>query len=102
MDALSIVQYDTIRVRRQTREQLDTLKKSMGYPSYSQLLSSLVETQKARDDMIDQLKKEVSQVTYTFYDLLIQMAADIDKPMSEIRLNEVFQLMQKKRMTRSP
>ncbi|MGB6591149.1 MAG: hypothetical protein WBE68_06550 [Candidatus Nitrosopolaris sp.] len=102
MDALSIVQYDTIRVRRQTREQLDTLKKSMGYPSYSQLLSSLVETQKARDDMIDQLKKEVSQVTYTFYDILIQMAADIDKPMSEIRLNEVFQLMQKKRMTRSP
>ncbi|MFY9869360.1 MAG: hypothetical protein WAK17_06545 [Candidatus Nitrosopolaris sp.] len=99
---MSIVQYDTIRVRRQTREQLDTLKKSMGYPSYSQLLSSLVETQKARDDMIDQLKKEVSQVTYTFYDLLIQMAADIDKPMSEIRLNEVFQLMQKKRMTRSP
>ncbi|MGA8081168.1 MAG: hypothetical protein WB988_04845 [Candidatus Nitrosopolaris sp.] len=99
---MSIVQYDTIRVRRQTREQLDTLKKSMGYPSYSQLLSSLVETQKARDDMIDQLKKEVSQVTYTFYDILIQMAADIDKPMSEIRLNEVFQLMQKKRMTRSP
>jgi UDP-N-acetyl-D-mannosaminuronate dehydrogenase len=49
--------------------------------------------------MIYQLRKEVSQVTNTFYELLIEMAAEINKPMSEITLNEVSQVMRKKRTT---
>jgi hypothetical protein len=52
--------------------------------------------------MIEQLRKEVNQVTNTFYELLTEMAADIDKPMSEITLNDVLQIMRKKRIATNP
>jgi hypothetical protein len=45
-DIVVTTEYDTIKILRPTRRQLDDLKRSMGFPSYSQVITTLVERQK--------------------------------------------------------
>jgi predicted CopG family antitoxin len=95
------VQYDTIKIRRPTRQQLDELKTSMGYPSYSQIISALVERQKAKDETIEQLRKELGEeagkiFARMFYELLFSLATETNKPIPQITLTDLFQVIQKK------
>src|SRR5215212_8819340 len=95
-------QYDTIKLLRPTRKRLDDLKRSMGYPSYSQIITALVERQKTKEDTINEIRKELAEeaskaFASLFYDLILNLAKEVQKPMTEITLIDLYDIMQKKR-----
>jgi hypothetical protein len=94
-------EYEVIKIVKPTKLELDRIKKDMGLPSYSQVITTLVEHQKAREELkqelLEYLIQESSKVFGTyFYQLLFNLAKQIPKPMSEITLNDLSEVMQKK------
>lgn len=73
----------------------------MWYPSYSQIVSALVERQKSKDETIEQLRKELGEeagklFARMFYELLFSIVTETNKPIPQITLTDLFRVIQKK------
>lgn len=98
-DIVVTTEYDTIKILRPTRRQLDDLKRSMGFPSYSQVITTLVERQKTKEDVVEQLSKDLAEESskvfiQLLYQFMFSIASQIPKPLAEITLAEIFKVIQ--------
>ncbi len=94
-------EYDTIKLVRPTRLELDKLKKSMGLPSYSQTISALVEHQKVKEEIINEIKKDLAEestkiIANLFYRFALDIMKDIKKPPAETTLLDLINIITKK------
>lgn len=92
--------YDTIKVLRPTRLELDKIKKSHGLPSYNQVISMLVERKNSKDEVVNEISKDLAKISSeVFATLLLQfifeMAKKVDKPLSEITINDLLEIVKK-------
>jgi predicted CopG family antitoxin len=99
---MSNVEYDTIKIRKPARQQLDSMKRSMGYPSYSQIISALLERQSYKDEIINELKSELVEeaskiLIDKLFNILMQLIFEINKPPQDITVKELFTALEKRK-----
>lgn len=99
---MSRTEYSTIQIPKITKLKIEDFKKRHGYPSYSQAVTALVERGDVSDDikatLVEELRKTLSEeagiiIIRTMYQLFIDILRKSDKPLSEMNLGKVIELM---------
>jgi hypothetical protein len=56
-----VVEYDTVKVSRVVKEDLDRIKIEMGLPSSSQTVTALIQRHKTKQEIISEIKKDLAE-----------------------------------------
>jgi hypothetical protein len=88
------VAYETIKVLKTTKNELDRYKRANNYPSYSQAITVLVERNKAKGEVMNEISKEIAEeaskvVARLFYEFVFDVAKKTNKPFSSITLDDI-------------
>lgn len=94
-------EYSVVKIPNSTRLELDRIKKSNGLPSYSQVITMLTERQKAKEEIINEVTKGLAEQSIKIlltlsYQLMLGMAKDIQKPLHQITLEDMYNSIQKR------
>ncbi|MGI0081165.1 MAG: hypothetical protein ACRECH_16265 [Nitrososphaerales archaeon] len=86
--------YETIKVLKGTKDDLDKYKRANNLPSYSQAITVLVERQKAKQEVMNEISKEIAEeaskvIARLFYEFAFDVAKKSNKPVSSITLDDI-------------
>lgn len=91
-------EYETIKVLRATKDQLDMFKRANDLPSLSQAVTVLVERQKGRQEVMDEMTKKIAEegskvIVKMFYELALEIASKTSKPFTAITLDDMVNVV---------
>ena len=95
-------EYETIKVLRSTKDELDRFKRDNDLPSLSQAVTVLVERQKGRQQVMDEMSNKIAEegskiIAKLFYELAFDIAKNTNKPITSITLDDMVEAMKKSR-----
>ncbi len=96
-----VIEYDTVKVSRVVKANLDRIKIELGLPSSSQTVTALIQCYKTKHDIIDEIKQDLAKesseiILNQLYRKLFEIFQHTDKPPSEITLADLMDIIVKK------
>jgi hypothetical protein len=92
------IEYDTVKVSRVVKADLDRIKIEMGLPSSSQTITALIQRHTTKQEIISEIKKDLAEesskiITNQFYRKIFDMFKHKDKPASQITLMDLIDIL---------
>ncbi len=93
-----MTEYETVKVSRVVKADLDRIKIEMGLPSSSQTVTTLIQQYKTKREIIDEIKKDLVEeaskiIIMQFYHKIFEILGQINKPASEITLFDLVDIL---------
>ena len=93
-----MTEYETVKVSRIVKSDLDRIKSELGLPSSSQTVTALIQRHKLKHDIIAEIKqdlvKEASEIiSNQTYRKVFEIFKQVDKPPSQVTLAELMDIL---------
>jgi hypothetical protein len=93
-----LAEYETVKVSRIVKSDLDRIKAELGLPSSSQTVTALIQRHKLKHDIIAEIKqdlaKEASEIILNqMYRKIFEIFKRVDKPPSEVTLADLMDIL---------
>jgi hypothetical protein len=96
-----LTEYDSVKISRIVKSDLDKIRIEMGLPSSSQTITALIRLHKTKQEIISEIKKDLAEesskiITTQFYRKIFEIFSHVDKHPSQITLADLMDKIIKK------
>jgi hypothetical protein len=96
-----LAEYETVKVSRIVKSDLDRIKAELGLPSSSQTVTALIQRHKLKHDIIVEIKQDLAREASTIisnqiYRKIFKIFKQVDKPPSQVTLAGLMDILSKK------
>lgn len=95
-----MTEYETVKISRIVKSDLDRIKAELGLPSSSQTVTHLIQRHKLRHDIIAEIKNDLSReaseiILNQISRKIFEIMKKIDKPASQVTLADILDILAK-------
>jgi hypothetical protein len=93
-----LAEYETVKVSRIVKSDLDRIKAELGLPSSSQTVTALIQRHKLKHDIIAEIKEDVAKeaseiISNQIYRKIFEIFKQVDKPPSQVTLADLMNIL---------
>ena len=93
-----MAEYETVKVSRIVKSDLDRIKAELGLPSSSQTVTALIQRHKLKHDIIAEIKEDVAKeaseiISNQIYRKIFEIFKQVDKPPSQVTLADLMNIL---------